>query len=236
MKKDKYDYSIENGLVIVDEDGTIYKKYSNGKFKKAPQHKSENGYKIISLRVNGKQWNLYSHRIIAKYFIPNPENKPIVNHKDGNRANNNISNLEWCTLKENSQHARKTNQVYQKAKCIYCNSNTRVGYELCAKCRYEIAKAERRKRKKTNKIEKEKLGMLKLIEKDHSEEKVLMEGYLDDIVQYLKDNDEIYTWILDEDPTAEMPCFDNVEVLQDLEYELAKVDLSWWSLEVGEIA
>lgn len=147
MKKDKYDYAIENGLVIVDEDGTIYKKYSNGKFKKAPQHKSENGYKTISLRVNGKQWNLYSHRIIAKYFIPNPENKPIVNHKDGNRANNNISNLEWCTPKENSQHARKTNQVYQKAKCIYCNSNTRVGYELCAKCRYEIAKAERRKEK-----------------------------------------------------------------------------------------
>lgn len=78
--------------------------------------------------------------------------------------------------------------------------------------------------------------MLRLVEKDHGEEKVLMEGYLHDIVQYLKDNDEIYTWILDEDPTAETPCFDNVEVLQDLEYELAKVDLSWWSLEVGEIA
>ncbi len=158
MKKDKYDYAIENGLVIVDEDGTIYKKYSNGKFKKAPQHKSENGYKTISLRVNGKQRNLYSHRIIAKYFIPNPENKPIVNHKDGNRANNNINNLEWCTLKENSQHARKTNQVYQKAKCIYCNSNTRVGYEVCAKCRYEIAKAERRKEKGNHQGSREKGG------------------------------------------------------------------------------
>ena len=85
------------------------------------------------------------------------------------------------------------------------------------------------------KIRKEKLGMLRLVEKDHSEEKVLMEGHLDDIVQFLKENEEIYTWILDEDPVAEMPCFDNVEVLRDLEYELAKVDLSWWSLEVREI-
>lgn len=86
------------------------------------------------------------------------------------------------------------------------------------------------------KIEKERLGMLRLVEKDHGKEKVLMEGYLDDIVQYLKDNDKIYTWILDEDPNAEMPCFDSIEVLRDLEHELTKVDLSWWSLEVEEIA
>ena len=84
------------------------------------------------------------------------------------------------------------------------------------------------------KIEKERLGMLRLVEKDHGKEKVLMEGYLDDIVQYLKDNDKIYTWILDEDPNAEMPCFDSIEVLRDLEHELTKVDLSWWSLEVEQ--
>ena len=86
------------------------------------------------------------------------------------------------------------------------------------------------------KIRKEKLGMLRLVEKNHGKEKVLMEGYLHDIVQYLKDNDKIYTWILDEDPNAEMPCFDSIEVLRDLEHELTKVDLSWWSLEVEEIA
>jgi len=86
------------------------------------------------------------------------------------------------------------------------------------------------------KIEKERLGMLRLVEKDHGKEKVLMEGYLNDIVQYLKDNDKIYTWILDEDPNAEMPCFDSIEVLRDLEHELTQVDLSWWSLEVEEIA
>ncbi len=76
--------------------------------------------------------------------------------------------------------------------------------------------------------------MLRLVEKDYRGEKVLTEGYLHDIVQYLKDNDKIYTWILDEEPTAEMPCFDGIEVLRDLEYELAKVDLGWWSLEVEQ--
>ena len=78
--------------------------------------------------------------------------------------------------------------------------------------------------------------MLRLKEVDHGEEKILKEGVLEEIIEFLKENEEIYNWVLDEDPTAEMPCFDSIEVLRDLEYELAKVDLSWWSLEVEEIA
>ena len=85
------------------------------------------------------------------------------------------------------------------------------------------------------KIRKEKLGMLRLIEKDHSEEKVLMEGYLDDIVRYLKENKEIYTWILDEDKGIELPNLDEIKTLRDLEIELKKIDLDWWALEVKEI-
>lgn len=68
----------------------------------------ENGYSIASVRINGKKKMISLHRQLAIHFIPNPENKPQINHKDGNTRNNNISNLEWATQSENTKHAYDT--------------------------------------------------------------------------------------------------------------------------------
>ena len=65
------------------------------------------GYKSIAFRVGGaksKQKHYMIHRLVAQAFIPNPNNKPFINHKDGNRANNVVGNLEWCTKEENERH------------------------------------------------------------------------------------------------------------------------------------
>lgn len=74
------------------------------------QHKSKSGY-MGFCTSNGKRksYKLYRiHRMVAETFIPNPDNKPYVNHKDGNKTNNNVSNLEWVTASENTKHAFET--------------------------------------------------------------------------------------------------------------------------------
>lgn len=66
---------------------------------------ANNGY----IRVNLGRGNMRNiHRLVAETFIQNPDNKPCVNHIDGNKLNSHISNLEWCTYKENSRHSFDT--------------------------------------------------------------------------------------------------------------------------------
>lgn len=64
-------------------------------------------YMLVTLNKLGKKRPNLLHRVIAQAFIPNPDNLPEVNHKDGNRLNNSIENLEWCTSSENQLHAYK---------------------------------------------------------------------------------------------------------------------------------
>lgn len=84
---------IEGGKFMVFEDGRI--------FKLLDPPVSSGGYKFV--RIGEKSLPL--HRVIASVFIPNPKNKPEVNHIDGNKTNNAAQNLEWVTRKENAKHA-----------------------------------------------------------------------------------------------------------------------------------
>ena len=58
-------------------------------------------YKRVHIRHNGRNHYLFVHRLVAMAFIPNPDNKPVINHLDENPSNNNVANLEWATQKEN---------------------------------------------------------------------------------------------------------------------------------------
>lgn len=98
----------------ITEDGDIYSRYST--YKHNPQgriHKlkptldKSNGYVKIYLYKDGKKHRKYLHRLLAEQFIPNPENKPCINHKNGIRSDNRLSNIEWCSYAENTQHAFK---------------------------------------------------------------------------------------------------------------------------------
>lgn len=70
-----------------------------------------NGYYRVTLAKEGKKVQKYLHRLIAEHFIPNPNNLPQVNHKDGNKLNCNIENLEWVTEKDNVIHAYKNGLI-----------------------------------------------------------------------------------------------------------------------------
>lgn len=85
-----------------------YKKTYKGKIK---SQFVTGGYYRISLCVNNKERQYTAHRLIALTFIPNTLNKSQVNHKDGNKLNNSIDNLEWCTPSENAKHAVSTGLV-----------------------------------------------------------------------------------------------------------------------------
>lgn len=66
------------------------------------------GYAKVALRANGKSTTIAIHRLVAGAFLPKPKNCNVVNHKDGNKLNNNVSNLEWTTHRGNSAHYSAT--------------------------------------------------------------------------------------------------------------------------------
>lgn len=100
--------------IKVSEDGKIYTfdhnvirkngRLDNRKGKQLRPGIDKYGYERVVLTKNGIRKTYSVHKLVALAFIPNPENKKTINHKDGNKRNNNVSNLEWATEKENQIH------------------------------------------------------------------------------------------------------------------------------------
>lgn len=84
---------------------TICGKIINRNTNRIIKTKPSGGYERLKLSNGGRCKKIYLHRLLAEAFIPNPENKPQVNHKDGDKLNNYIANLEWVTPSENGIHS-----------------------------------------------------------------------------------------------------------------------------------
>lgn len=180
--EDIYRYVIDNDIVRVMKNGTIYKFYKRkNKFQKAPQHGAsrDRKYKYITVEFNGKQYYLYVHRLVALMYIPNPENKPEVNHIDGKPENNKVDNLEWATRSENMQHAHDTGLIdlcVNGGECIYCNNMTQNKNRICPKCSYKFKLAEE-KTQRTNEIRKE-LELIDIRALTLREQEIVYQRYL----------------------------------------------------------
>ena len=93
---------IANFEYEVDKEGRVYR---IGTVKEKYQSVNRDGYKVVRLYKNNKSTAKTVHRLVALAFLPNPENKPCVNHIDGDKTNNKLENLEWVTYSENTIHS-----------------------------------------------------------------------------------------------------------------------------------
>ena len=92
---------------FVSRSGDVISRYKH-KEKHLKVFTTDKGYMYVKLWINNKTRAAFIHRLVATAYIPNPDNKPDVNHKDGNKHNNSVENLEWVTKSENMIHAYQT--------------------------------------------------------------------------------------------------------------------------------
>lgn len=161
---------IMDGKFIVYSNGVVFRKNQRGIITEAAQTYTgrRSNYATVSYTDNGKQKHFLVHRLVGEAFIPNPENKPEINHIDGNPKNNDVNNLEWVTRKENVVHAYRTGLMptlnNSDKFCKRCNSSSVLRTTYCLDCgRYfKNLKSElQRKQKARHKFKNMKRSKLK---------------------------------------------------------------------------
>ena len=121
---------------IITKEGQIINSRTNRELKPQPNNK---GYLRVTLC--GKKY--FVHRLVAEKYIPNPEHKEQVNHKDGDKTNNSVANLGWVTNQENRNHAVKNNLHLCGDKCPWAKLNSQQVIEIRKNTQYsneELAK------------------------------------------------------------------------------------------------
>lgn len=121
------------GIYTIYSDGKVY----SNKSKKFIKPHIENGYYRVGLFIDGKPKTYKLHRLIAECFIEKQEGKTQVNHKDCNKLNNEVSNLEWCNNSENQLHAYKHGLNVSIHKKVVLDLETGVFYDSAT----ELAKS-----------------------------------------------------------------------------------------------
>lgn len=126
------------GLYAVDENGSVwsYEKecpigihggiVKRGGHMIKPNCTKRTSHQRVMLTKNGKRKQHFVHRLVALAFIPNPDNLPMINHKDCDPTNNHVNNLEWCTAKQNSIHAYQNGRWTPPNQSGENNSNSKL--------------------------------------------------------------------------------------------------------------
>ncbi len=105
--------------VSVYDDGSVWI-HRGSRNKRRFGATTDKGYKSVLIRENGKEHTVFVHRLVATAFVPNPENKAQVNHKNGIKTDNRPENLEWCTNAENARHKFEILNKYGRGRPVVC--------------------------------------------------------------------------------------------------------------------